>query len=83
MGSNLSRFVGMGKRFIPQSGVLSLESGDWLVLASDGVWGYACPIKSRGMEDCDTAADGAAQLVGLARRNASPDDCTAVVTRVT
>ena len=81
-GSALSKFVGIGTGFIPQVGTLDLEPGDWMVLCSDGVWGYACPIKSRAAEECETPEEAATQLVHLARRNASPDDATAIVIRV-
>jgi serine/threonine protein phosphatase PrpC len=81
-GSALTDFVGMGNGFIPQHGNLELEPGDWLVLTSDGVWGYACPLASRAVEGCEDATDAVTRLVGLARRNASPDDSTAIVVRV-
>ena len=81
-GSALTNFVGMGNGFIPSTATWNSSPGDWLVLASDGVWGYACPITSRAIEGCEDATVAVTRLVGLARRNASPDDSTAIVVRV-
>ncbi len=81
-GPYLTRAIGDGHGLVVDHGRVRLERGDWLVVASDGVWKGACPVKLRLGDGLETAADLARLLVSTARSNGSQDDATAIVVHI-
>ncbi|MEO6564760.1 MAG: protein phosphatase 2C domain-containing protein [Casimicrobiaceae bacterium] len=75
-----ARMIGNGAVSSPNIGYVGLQSGEMLVLVSDGVHKHVEPeVMARTLHENTTLARGCLRIVEIARANGSEDDATALV----
>src|SRR5713226_1330009 len=80
----LTAALGAGNNITPDSPAqpVSLESGDVLVLCTDGMWGLLTESEIQGAVAGKTAAEICDTLVDTAKRRGGPDNITMQVLRI-
>lgn len=80
----LTAALGAGSTITPDSPpqAVSLESGDVLVLCTDGLWGLLTESEIQAAMAGKTAAEICDNLVGTAKRRGGPDNITMQVLRI-
>jgi len=80
----LTAALGSGREVIPDTSdqALELESGDTLVLCTDGLWGMVGEQEMASLVSANTPAGTCRALVELALERGGPDNVTVLVLRV-
>jgi PPM family protein phosphatase len=61
---------------------IMLESGDALVLCTDGLWGLVSDQEIRQIVDANSVADACGKLIEIAKQRGGPDNITLIVLRL-